>query len=870
MSFSHITLSGHFKDDAFFVEQISEVRQPKASRVAREAVDESEVDNECKANLVAIGFDKDELPFRKTHVASIDACIPSKSASGAGKGKFDVCIMAGGMLRAVVENKAPGISVDVALAEAKAYCEGLQAAAVDVRIAIGYNGKEIKWSVLTGRDPASGKFIWSPFYINGVESRSFPTPELVSLVYCHNGVSRIVEDRSQSSKKALERCINSLRQKYRQLFFIQNDNHTTIDFTIAFIGLKSILEKHGDLLPNAGWKWNGLPGAVGAEGVGAHTLKTNIMSCVSHICDVENRASDAKERGCIDLAKNFRDIFYQTSKSYKFEFPKLIADFRTAEQLEALKFIYTQIAALPALHSSRIDLFGETYELLADKNTKQAFGQFFTGRHIIRPLIRLLLETETAESITGGIDDRRAINPKKFCDPACGTGGFLTESFKHVRDIFANQPDQPVDVNAFAQQAFFGYDISPANVTKTKINLYLAGDGFSELETLNSLTGKVAHQFDYIITNPPYGAGDVLVDAKVIGSNRLEVNFLVRIVNLLKPGSGKALLVLPDGIFESPSLAPLREWLMKQCVIDKIVGLPKFAFAPYTKEKTYALYLTKRAKPLSSLDQVLQNKERMWCYIVDNDGYANSDKRFPTARQGADGRWLHDEFSEWVDAHGIVHECALIERWKDPEPDASAVFKDEWGTVIPGRKFGHVRLADVLRQEFTSYAAVSKTDALKLVTRALTPKPGAITDAQYEAHGLVIGPDAKGKRTIAAADGRVLTESGAYKAVLVGLKATGALPSKTEQLFEADGSLKPRFAEILLGHSVAWDEADQAFSNQGVQTVTKLLNLLPEKYFREEKVERILVDDLASEIDKLDTDFKALVAGLMHDTGVPA
>ena len=103
-------------------------------------------------------------------------------------------------------------------------------------------------------------------------------------------------------------------------------------------------------------------------------------------------------------------------------------------------------------------------------------------------------------------------------------------------------------------------------------------------------------------------------------------------MGLLRSG-GKALIILPDGIFESPSLASLREWLVKQCLIDKIVGLPKFAFAPYTKEKTYALFITKREVPLDSVERAARNGERIWCYIVDNDGFANSDKRFPTSRK---------------------------------------------------------------------------------------------------------------------------------------------------------------------------------------------------------------------------------------------
>ena len=56
-----------------------------------------------------------------------------------------------------------------------------------------------------------------------------------------------------------------------------------------------------------------------------------------------------------------------------------------------------------------------------------------------------------------------------------------------------------------------------------------------------------------------------------------------------------------------------------------IISLPKFAFAPYTKEKTYAVYLQKKNKAATRIQ-----KKPVWIYIIDNDGLANSDTRFPT------------------------------------------------------------------------------------------------------------------------------------------------------------------------------------------------------------------------------------------------
>lgn len=750
---------------------------------------EREVDTWCMGHLKGLAFGKPyKLCLDKTGVASIDKNVKSKTGKN-GTGKIDVGIMEGSNLLVLIENKVSAIRAHTALKEAIHYCESLiSSGSSETRIAVGFNGRDVQWQVLVGIGE-DGSYVWKPFTINGVECRSFPTPELVKIIYSGRGVHGIVEDKSLqgTGKKALLTCVNALRQKYRQVSFIQNDNHTAIDFTIAFISLKSILEKHGSLLPKSDWQWSGLRGGSSSE------LQQNIASCVRYICNEEDRARETKKSGVIDLAKTFREIFIQREDHRHFDFPQLIERFSGAE-LDALSEIFDEIGKLPVLHSSRIDLFGETYELLADKKTKSAFGQFFTGRHIIKPLFRLLLESEVADSVIGPLDrDGKAITPKKFCDPACGTGGFLMEAFKHVRDKYGSSLSD-FDVDDYAKKAFYGYDIFSGNITKTKINLYLAGDGYSELEVKDSLSDQINHTFDYIITNPPYGPGSIVVDDSIVGSSRLEVNFLIRIVNLLKAG-GKALIVLPDGIFESPSLVNLRLWLIKHCRIDKVVGLPKFSFAPYTKEKTYALFITKRSQPLSRVEDSADLNERIWFYIVDNDGFANSDKRYATDLHSDSGEWLHDELSDWVDDTGKSRHCLLYQRWLQQEQRPGDVFLNEWSDHIPGRKFGYVGMDEVLRQEIVSFPAVSKAHALKLVRQSLI-------------------------------DG-----------------GSDFIPRKPAEMFD-DGQLVSEVEEVLANIGLSWDEVKSAFISLDNKQATKIVNLLPEKYFREPAPTRVDVVNL--------------------------
>lgn len=591
--------NGHYKDNFYYLEDINELNIGAFATVNTDNVPEATIDTKCTEVFKSmLGFTDSEVRHQSTRIDQIDNNIPSKNNPNE-RGFADIYIIQNEQLKVLIEDKVPTVSVETALEEAIYYVNALRSKSIDIRIVIGYNGKEMLFRVFDGIDQ-NGNNIWSPFMLNGKEYKNFPSKDIITLIYKYNNLKGILEDRSPRSKKIVHSSIEKLRGIYRQLAFIQNDNTTTIDFTIAFISLKSISEKHYEFFEDTRHIWNNLYPQNETAGNPLVTLQNNISSLVEWICN-EDRQSELYEEkegqeGNVNFY-NFREIFMYKTKDRNFNFKSLIRDFRNTN-LNKLKEIYDIVNQMPELHSSKIDLFGEVYELLADKKTKKSFGQYFTGRHIIKPLVKLLFEQNGfAEFITGGLNQGKAINPKRICDPACGTGGFLTEAFKYIENELKEEGYE-LDTNDFASKAFYGFDIHLQNTTKTKINMYLAGDGFSEIkdrDSLNNLPDKYINYFDFIITNPPYGDDSPVLDKNIINSQRLEINFIIQIVKMLKKG-GKGLLIIPDGVLESPSIAHFRDWLLKQCQIDKIIGLPKFSFAPYTKEKTYALFITKKRK----------------------------------------------------------------------------------------------------------------------------------------------------------------------------------------------------------------------------------------------------------------------------------
>lgn len=237
--------------------------------------------------------------------------------------------------------------------------------------------------------------------------------------------------------------------------------------------------------------------------------------------------------------------------------------------------------------------FGTIYEEFASQQKKKEFGEFYTRRHITKIICKLLLK-----------DEIKIDNKIKIADPACGSGGFLTEAFKILFDNYLRYGAKEKDIiSKLSKETFWGYDNEPSSIARAKLNMFLVGDGHTHLyenDSLDDWNNKKdwkEEEFDYIITNPPYEIydGEIPIDNfDFTNESRYEMMFLEKIVKATTIG-GKMAVVIPDGVLESPSRANFRKKLLEHCEIYAIVSLTKFAFAPYTKEKTYVLFMKRKA-----------------------------------------------------------------------------------------------------------------------------------------------------------------------------------------------------------------------------------------------------------------------------------
>ena len=227
-------------------------------------------------------------------------------------------------------------------------------------------------------------------------------------------------------------------------------------------------------------------------------------------------------------------------------------------------------------------LFGDIYEqILKDLQNAGNAGEYYTPRSVTQFAIEM-------------------VNPKLgeiVLDPACGTGGFLTGAFEHMR----KQVGKPAELKAL-KNSIRGVEKKPLPHVLCATNMMIHGiEVPSNIINDNTLAkplrdyGK-SDQVDVIITNPPFGG----VEEDGIENNfpaefRTKETadlFLVLVMELLKDG-GRAAIVLPDGtLFGEGVKTKIKKKMLEECNLHTIVRLPKSVFAPYTDIATNILFLT--------------------------------------------------------------------------------------------------------------------------------------------------------------------------------------------------------------------------------------------------------------------------------------
>lgn len=148
---------------------------------------------------------------------------------------------------------------------------------------------------------------------------------------------------------------------------------------------------------------------------------------------------------------------------------------------------------VPALDNHAMGtMFEELIRRFNEENNEEA-GEHFTPRDVVKLM---------AELIFRPISDQIESGTYLVYDAACGTGGMLTVAEERLKEL-AEEQGKAVSIH------LYGQEVNPETYAITKADLLLKGEG-EEAENFRlgstlSQDGFPSREFDFMLSNPPYG-----------------------------------------------------------------------------------------------------------------------------------------------------------------------------------------------------------------------------------------------------------------------------------------------------------------------------------------------------------------------------
>lgn len=217
------------------------------------------------------------------------------------------------------------------------------------------------------------------------------------------------------------------------------------------------------------------------------------------------------------------------------------------------------------------DIIGNSYMYMIERfgaDAGKKAGEFFTVRNVAHLVAKL------AEPKPGA----------RICDPCCGSGGLL---------LLAGEE---VEKQGSTNYALYGQESTGSTYQLARMNMFLHGKDSARLEwgdTLNNpLLVENDHlmKFDNIVANPPFSLkkwGAEHADADkykrfwrgVPPKDKGDFAFITHMVETAKPKTGRIAVIVPHGVlFRSGAEGKIREQLIKENIIDAVIGLPAGLF----------------------------------------------------------------------------------------------------------------------------------------------------------------------------------------------------------------------------------------------------------------------------------------------------
>ena len=260
------------------------------------------------------------------------------------------------------------------------------------------------------------------------------------------------------------------------------------------------------------------------------------------------------------------------------------------------------------LHPDRVSnlqmgyIFEELIRRFSEQSNETA-GEHFTPREVIRLMVNLLfLEDEAALTQRGII--------RKLYDPACGTGGMLSIAEDYLREL-----------NPEASLIVYGQELNDESYATCKSDMMIKGQDAKNIHPGNSFTedGLPDEQFDYMLSNPPFGvdwkkvASEIKDEANLLGYRgrfgaglpRVDNGSLLFVQHMISKfnqnGDLSRLAVVLNGspLFTGSAgsgESEIRRWIIENDYLEAIIALPTDMFYN-TGIATYIWIITNQKTP---------------------------------------------------------------------------------------------------------------------------------------------------------------------------------------------------------------------------------------------------------------------------------
>ena len=245
------------------------------------------------------------------------------------------------------------------------------------------------------------------------------------------------------------------------------------------------------------------------------------------------------------------------------------------DHIDELQFrSQTEKHELSALYEEKIKRMG---------NAGRNGGEYYTPRPLIRAIVRVV-KPKIGETIYDG---------------ACGSAGFLCESFVYLKD----QPKMTTaKLKKLQENTFYGKEKKSLAYVIAIMNMILHGIEAPNIIHTNTLTENLADiqekdRFDVILANPPFGGKErkEVQQNFPIRTGETAFLFLQHFIKMLKAG-GKAGVVIKNTFLSNTDNASvsLRKLLIESCNLHAVLDCPGGTFQG-AGVKTVVLFFEKGA-----------------------------------------------------------------------------------------------------------------------------------------------------------------------------------------------------------------------------------------------------------------------------------